>query len=111
MAGRGWRGYGRRRSTGGPQLIINPPSEQPVELPPFIVEECAGEPDLVVSPDIPTSLEVRVDCAADGRTLGPLRGRALTTRRILVPEDMELRVNFIDEDGFGVARRISGADV
>jgi hypothetical protein len=66
--------------------------------------ECAGEPDLVVSPSGTTSLEVRVDCAADERTFGPLRGRVLTTRRILVPEDMELRVNFIDEDGFGLLK-------
>jgi hypothetical protein len=60
--------------------------------------ECDGEPDAVADPAQDVVFEVVLDCG-DPRTIGPLSGRAVTTRRIFFPEAMRTGIFITDETG------------
>jgi hypothetical protein len=64
--------------------------------------ECAGEPDVVYTGE-KTTFYVETDCASQ-RVMGPMGGKALTTRRVWIPEDGYVVITHVQTDPPGHLR-------
>ncbi len=61
--------------------------------------ECAGEPDVTFMGEDLT-FHVETNCA-DERVIGPMGGKAITTRRVWFPEDTQIYVQVLRTDSSG----------